>query len=516
MPYATRVSYVAGLDQRDFDVTFPYLQADHVEVSVSGTPLPWAAYDWIGTNRIRLKVDPGAGNVVSLRRRTPLDQALVTFRNGSVLSEAELNTAVRQTLYVQQELLDLYADGLDKAKVRLGENLGIVTDPEAVMDELVQMVLADELMADLNSRLRDVNITAEALIEEQLRTNDLKNVVKVVRDKVTIVETETEQMASVLDLIAVVAPDGASVVLREDKVYRGNGETFAQAFTGISTRLGDAEAGIVSNQTAIATESTARASDVSALSARIGSAESSITTLQQVDAGLSAKYGVALNVNGYVTGFVQNNNGSSGSFVILANRFAVVDPNQGSPIVPFEVESGWLRAPRVRAGDVYANTITTNHLIVGGVTTEKLATNAVTNGASAHTEGSVGAALGLTQMQAVGLSTVAGSRVQMSFSAHVNPITFGQGGDPATQRNILWFRIYRNGTYLGRFLAGIAVLTGGSMLLPGGLAAFAFSDSPPSAGWQVYEVYAEVVNTAGFPGSITLASRSLNVLETKR
>jgi hypothetical protein len=580
MAYATRVSYKVTPGQREFDVTFPYLAVSHVEVLLSNVPLPWAAYDWIGTSRVKLKVDPGAGNTVTLRRRTPLNDAFVKFRNGSVLSEEELNNSVLQILYVQQELTDLYENALDKAQVRLGDNLGIVTDPDAVMDELVQMVLADELMEDFNSRLADVNLNAQTLIEEQLRSHNLKLGVNVIRDKVSTLETASELAASVLDLLAIVSEDGESLTLREDKVYRGNGQSLAQSFTaiqtniadvtagittleqtivgpdgaltklqqslgasdpngggfilndlgvryadgtvqtnvfsGLSARIGDAEAGIVTSMEAIATETEARAAALSTLTARVGTAESSISSTNQVVAGISARAGVSLNVNGYVTGWIANNNGSSGSLVVVQDRFAVVHPNGGAPIVPFEVSNGWLIAPRIRAGDVYANTITTNHLIVGGVTTEKIAANAVTNGGSAHTEGTVRCNVGETMLQAVGLNTLAGSRVQMQFAAYVNPVTFSQGGDPSPQRNIVWFRVYRNSVYIGRFLAGAAVLTGGSMLLPGGLASLVFSDSPPAAGWQTYQINCEVVMTAGFPGFTDVSSRGLNVLETKR
>ena len=37
-------------------------------------------------------------------------------------------------------------------------------------------------------------------------------------------------------------------------------------------------------------------------------------------------YGVALNSNGYITGFSQNNNGTSGTFKILADKFTIIDP----------------------------------------------------------------------------------------------------------------------------------------------------------------------------------------------
>ena len=86
---------------------------------------------------------------------------------------------------------------------------------------------------------------------------------------------------------------------------------------------------------------TATASDVTALTARvttnegdivsanvnIGANATAITTAEGDILTLEAKYGVSLDVNGYVTGFVQNNDGTSGSFEILADTFAVATPS---------------------------------------------------------------------------------------------------------------------------------------------------------------------------------------------
>lgn len=576
---ATRVSHVAGIEQTDYDVTFPYLEASHIEVTVGGVLQPFSKYDWINPSRIRLKKAPAQGTAVVLRRRTPIEKALVTFRNGSVLTEEELNKSVLQVLYVQQELTDLYTSSLEQAQIRLGDNLGIVTNPQAVMDELVQMVLADELLADLKTRLEDINLTAETLIEEQLRSHDLKLGVNVIRDEVRVLSDTSGQLASVLDLLVIKATDGNSLVLREDKVFRGNGQSYSQAFSAIETninetkasvttleeatigptgavarlrqrlgvedpngsgfilndsivkrssgetlsqsfngilsRLGTAEAGITSNATAIANETSARATAVSGVIARLGQAESSITTLQQADTALGAKYGVALNVNGYVTGFIQNNNGTSGSFVVVANRFAVVDPNGGAPIVPFEVSGGALRAPLIIAGDVYANTITANKIVDLSVGTSKIADNAVTNGASAFSPGYVSISAGSSgTLQSVGLST-AGGRVQIALSYYLNPMTFAHNNG-SSQLDLITINVYRNGGLIQQVKGGVAAkLNEGNYLLPGGMQSVILNDTP-SAGWNFYEVAASCGSYATIPSGFLFQSRGLNLLETKK
>lgn len=53
---------------------------------------------------------------------------------------------------------------------------------------------------------------------------------------------------------------------------------------------------------------------------------------------LYAKYGVKLDVNGYVTGWAMNNDGATGDMIVLADRFAVGAPG-GGDIIPFVVNT---------------------------------------------------------------------------------------------------------------------------------------------------------------------------------
>jgi len=64
------------------------------------------------------------------------------------------------------------------------------------------------------------------------------------------------------------------------------------------------------------------------------------------DNTISARYGVELNANGYVTGFRQINDGTTGTFKILADKFLVVDPSSSAGVAGeqvFSIESGQVR-----------------------------------------------------------------------------------------------------------------------------------------------------------------------------
>jgi len=75
--------------------------------------------------------------------------------------------------------------------------------------------------------------------------------------------------------------------------------------------------------------------DVKLLTASI---QTEATTRASQTGELYAKYGVKLDVNGYVTGWAMNNNGAAGDMIVLADRFAVGAPGGGN-IVPFTVNT---------------------------------------------------------------------------------------------------------------------------------------------------------------------------------
>jgi hypothetical protein len=170
-------------------------------------------------------------------------------------------------------------------------------------------------------------------------------------------------------------------------------------------------ANITSEQTARISGDNALSSSISTVSATVDGHTTSISTNASAIAttegdvtSLEAKYGVTLNVNGYITGFIQNNSGSSGEFVILADKFAVVHPSGDAgetEYVPFQIVSGKVRFNSnveidgnlmvsgtingsslingtIGSTQIGANAITTTQLNADSVSTAKIQANAVT------------------------------------------------------------------------------------------------------------------------------------------
>lgn len=415
--------YEAADGQRDFDVPFTYLDRSHVEVRVNAIRLAPQEYEWVNAARVRLKVAPGAGAAVTLLRDTPIDNAMVQFQNGAVLTQEDLNLAVQQLLYKQQELTAIYEASLAAARVRLAENLGIVTDPRAIVDELTNMVLETELLDEFQQRINDIDLNSVSILNQ---AEQIVGLATGIATEQTIRQTEDEALASQITAVVASVGDNAAAILAEataradadeaeatarlalasqvganeaailsesttrstaDEAFAGQfsllgaknaegtawlldegtvkvagGVSLGSRLLGIDTALGGNAAAIVSEQNARVSADSAIASDVSTLSTTVGGHTSSISTIQTSVNGLTAKYGVSINVNGHVTGFVQNNDGTTGDFTILADKFAIVDPGGGTPFVPFEVSGGVVRIKEASIGTLNVSKLTTGVL----------------------------------------------------------------------------------------------------------------------------------------------------------
>ena len=97
--------YTATASQTTFAITFPYIESTHVKVQINGVDT--TSFSISGSNVV---LDSGAavGEKVKVYRQTPGRDAdnkimLVDFQDGSVLSEAELDKACQQLLYLAQE-----------------------------------------------------------------------------------------------------------------------------------------------------------------------------------------------------------------------------------------------------------------------------------------------------------------------------------------------------------------------------------------------------------------------------
>ena len=118
-----------------FNLTFPYIHRDHIEIKVNGYD---QAFSWNSPTQVALVTAPAKDAVIDIRRVTPRDEVMVNFQDASTLVETDLDLSALQVFYIAQEALDMgeaslgvNADGSFNALLRRISN---VLDPELPQD----------------------------------------------------------------------------------------------------------------------------------------------------------------------------------------------------------------------------------------------------------------------------------------------------------------------------------------------------------------------------------------------
>lgn len=131
----------------DFTVPFDYLSKKFVRVSLGVTILKGGDYGdtskdyyFLDKTKVRLKVPPASGEVLTIRRYTSATDRVVSFKDASVLKATDLDVSSVQTIHIAEESRDIISDALitDKkgnwnAKSRKIVN---VNDPENDQDAM--------------------------------------------------------------------------------------------------------------------------------------------------------------------------------------------------------------------------------------------------------------------------------------------------------------------------------------------------------------------------------------------
>lgn len=100
---ATTITYTSDGVTRDLPVPFPYMAKSHVYVAVDG--IATTSFTWTNSSTIRLNPEVGlvAGAPITVSRRTPTGTNPVTFSDGSVLGEGDLNMIATYAAYITEE-----------------------------------------------------------------------------------------------------------------------------------------------------------------------------------------------------------------------------------------------------------------------------------------------------------------------------------------------------------------------------------------------------------------------------
>lgn len=142
----------------------------------------------------------------------------------------------------------------------------------------------------------------------------------------------------------------------------------ASAISGLDTRVTSAEGTITSH-----------ASSITSLNSTVGSHSTTITQHASSINGLSARWGVRIEANGRVSGILLNDDGSQSDFVIVADKFKLVDPGApaGASNIPFSYSAGVLKMVSVEVDTIKANTIVGGHIQAGAISGSHIQSGAI-------------------------------------------------------------------------------------------------------------------------------------------
>jgi Phage T7 tail fibre protein./Domain of unknown function (DUF1983). len=492
---STFIQYPGDGSTRDFAIPFSYLNPTHVQVKINDiVQVNGADYDFTGISTIQFRQYhvPVGGTVVEIRRVTPVDSLLVMFQNSAVLTADDLNTATQQLFYLAQEIRDIHEARIEGGLSRISN--GGLTNAEDMIDAITQDILNSTLLADLQSRISDIDANAEAIIQQTLRLDDID--AQIVTEQTTRIDGDTA-LAETLALLGAKSGDNTAFILNTNTVKVSPTESLATRLSALTAADGANSAAIVTEQNARVSGDNANASSITSLQTTVNGHTTSISTLSSVQADIGAEFLVKTDVNGYVSGFGLYNTGATSDFIVLANRFAVVTPGN-TPRVPFAVVGG-----TVFMQNVVIDGALIDDLSVGTI---KIASGSITN---AEYDNS--------------LSTL----IVPTFNAWINMGVLMSITCLSGSKVILWGGLSCAQIPVGAVVSSRIIRTSDNAVVGGGhvftattnntactLALFGM-DTTTSAGSKGYRMQI-FVDTAASPGVMTTVRSDLMALECKR
>lgn len=279
-----------------------------------------------------------------------------------------------------------------------------------------------------------------------------------------------------------------------NKVYRWSGSAWDPADDG---RIAVNAAAITTEATARASGDSANASSITTLTTTVSGLSSTVSSYSSSISGLQAKYGVKLDVNGYVSGFEQNNGSGTSDFIIRADKFQIIMPGYAGG-TPFTVDSGGVK---INGNLVVDGTVTTNKLNDLSVTTGKINDNAVTNLAYAFTAG---------EGSYITSDTTWADQQSLTVTSTGAPAKISMGVLTVADSVInLTFRLLRDSTVLIEDMYAFASPGVTDSLF------YEIVDTPPSSGTYTYKLQAKKINIAEDNNART-SKRYLASLELKK
>jgi len=253
------------------------------------------------------------GNVSASVTSLATTTASATQANASLITTVQANVDTVAAAVVTEATARADADSAE-AIARQAVQANVDTVSAAVVTEATARANADSANASLITTLTADLATANGNISNNYN-------ISVAADNVL--------TQSINSLSATVGQNTSAI--STEATARANADSASAALiTQLNADVATANGNIANNYTISVNADNALSQSINTVSASVGNVAASVTAeataRANADGVLEAKYGVSLNSNGYITGFSQNNDGTSGTFKILADKFTIIDP----------------------------------------------------------------------------------------------------------------------------------------------------------------------------------------------
>ncbi|WP_423373200.1 phage tail fiber protein [Stenotrophomonas maltophilia] len=212
-----------------FTVPFPYIAKDHIRAFVGEPDAARAvSVSWVDASTIEIPSQDGvldAPYTVTIRRFTPIDTLLVNYREGANLPARDLSKSFRQLLYAHQELVE-FGGGSGLPGGSPGNGGG---NPD--LNAIIEQLLRSPALQDLLRRIDLIDMNAEAILEEIMRSHEFFDVQRDYGDKIT---TATHEIGVLTEGNRVIAQQIIDLFARVDTSEQSNQAQFLEVNRAIA------------------------------------------------------------------------------------------------------------------------------------------------------------------------------------------------------------------------------------------------------------------------------------------
>lgn len=260
----------------DFTVPFDYLAKKFVRVSLGVTILKGGDYGdtskdyyFLDKTKVRLKVPPQEGEVLTIRRYTSATDRVVSFKDASVLKATDLDVSSVQTIHIAEESRDIINDALIKDKGGNGDAKGNrivnVGDPIGDNDAITLKFYKDDAKGAYQAKLDAEAARDAAKVSE---TNAKASEVNAKESEVTAKASASTAVSASKHADAVKTENQA--ILEEARQLQNDIETSeSNAYENSVIATQKADEAKVSERNAKASERNAKASETNAKASEV-------------------------------------------------------------------------------------------------------------------------------------------------------------------------------------------------------------------------------------------------------